>query len=68
MNQRDRNRAAMPATAAIVDELRAVFGPPAYGRFTEAGRTITLGAPSYTGGTECAPATFPSSGHWRKDQ
>lgn len=66
MTARERNRAAMPATAAIVDELRAVFGPPAYGHFAEAGRTITWGAPLHPDAVPVAPATLPSSGPWHK--
>ncbi len=40
---RARNRADMPETAAIVDDIRAVFGPPVYLRFTEGGHEIAWG-------------------------
>jgi hypothetical protein len=43
--KRARNRAEMPETAAIVDDLRKAFGEAAikWARFTESGRTVEWG-------------------------
>ena len=41
--QRAANRAAMPLTAAIIDQFRSVFGKLPRGSFTENGHTVTWG-------------------------
>jgi hypothetical protein len=43
--RREKNRAEMPETAAIVDDLRKAFGTAAikWARFTESGRTVEWG-------------------------
>lgn len=50
MNARERNRRDMPETARILDELRAIFGQPAYLLVYENGRVVEHGTrPDYLG-------------------
>lgn len=49
MTDRDANRAAMPETAEKLDELRAVFGKPAWFRVEEAGRVVEWGKRTVNG-------------------
>jgi hypothetical protein len=41
--RRAQRRLEMPQSAAIVDELTALFGPLPYGRLEEAGRVVEWG-------------------------
>lgn len=65
MTAKASNRARMPRTAEIVDDLRSVFGALPYGRFSESGHVIEWGTPPAPA-VEVEPATLPSSGPWHQ--